>query len=235
MLLAVSAGIALGTVPAEGIDPYSMKPAELQVSKEFPQAIADAVEVQGWRIFTYRNGLEDPICEVFWAKEVTGQESPSPPSSRKGKSLVLYSNLRPGALVGVIRLLPESRAEFREDFHDQKLSPGYYTMRYAPISDRDSNDFVLLSRVLDDSNPQRILSTADLSKLSRVASGTTEPAVMSLAPVDPHRGEYPDVIMADDGSCILQTKLHLKEQTGPVREVTFAIILARPPEEGDGS
>jgi hypothetical protein len=232
LLLAVAVGIALSAVPGWGLEPYSMKPAELQ-TKDFPQSIADALEVRGWRIFTYSNGIEDPICEIFWAKVLVAQDTPSP--VHRGENPILYGTLQPGTLVGVIHFLPESRPDFREDFHDQKLSPGYYTMRYAVMAEGDSRDFVLLSRLSDDHDPGRVPSIADLGKLGRQASGSDQAAILRLSPIYTEHVHYPDVIMADDGSCVLQTKLFLKKKNGVAQEFPLAIILAAPPEEEGGS
>ena len=228
--LLLGVALAITVTPAGAIEPYSMTPAVLRPSADLPQSIADSVDPSGVHVFTYDNGLETPICEIFWAKTVVAEDSPA----KAGKAL--YSNLKEGALVGVIRFLAESKDDYREDFHDQKLSPGFYTMRYVAMREADKNDFVLLSPAKVDRDPERVLASDELLRLSRQASGTDQPAVLSLVGVEKSNKDFPDVLMADDGSCVLQVKLHLKPAKGSsAKELAFAIILATPPEEEGGS
>jgi hypothetical protein len=228
--LLLGAGLAMCVARAAAIEPYSMKPAVLQPSPDLPPTIADTLDPNGMQIFTYDNGLETPICEIFWVKTVVSQDDPV--KSTK----ILYGNLKEGAMVGVIRFLAESKDDYREDFHDQKLNPGYYTMRYHAMAEDDKSDFILLSPAKLDRDPERMVASDELLSLSRQASGTDQPAVMSLVAVDKSSKDFPDVLMADDGSCILQVKLHLKPVKGvSTSELAFAIIVATPIEEGGGS
>jgi hypothetical protein len=229
-LLLLTVALSCWSTPAVAIEPYSMKPAVLQRSADLPQTIADSLDPKGVHVFTYDNGQETPICDFFWAKTVAAQESPAKPSK------LLYGSLKEGAMVGVIRFLPESKDDYREDFHDQKLNAGYYTMRYDAMREGDKNDFILLSPVKADSDPERVLTSDQLRSLSRQASGTDEPAVLSLVAVGKASKDFPDVVMADDGSCVLQVKLHLKPLKGDsAKELAFAIIVATPIEEDGGS
>ncbi|MGA8492264.1 MAG: hypothetical protein WB711_17690 [Terriglobales bacterium] len=228
--LRIAVVLTIAVTSAWAIEPYSMKPAALQPSADLPQNVADSLDADGTLVFTYDNGIETPICEIYWAKTVIGQESPA--KSTK----VLYGNLKEGALVGVVRFLAESKEDYREDFHDQKLSPGYYTMRYTVMREGDKTDFVLLSPAKLDRDPDRIIPPDELARLSRQASGTEQPAVLSLVAVDKKDKDFPDVIMADDGSCILQVKLHFKATTkAPAGELAFAVIVATAPDEVGGS
>jgi hypothetical protein len=228
--LLVVAVLATSATAARAIEPYSMKPVELRASVVLPQSLAAAVDQHGVHVFTYLNGLESPICDIFWAKSVAAQDGTSRSSN------VLYGALTPGALVGIIRFLEESREDYREDFHDQKLAPGYYTMRYAVLRDGESSDFVVLTPVSADRDPERVVASDELVRVSHTASGTEQPAVMKLVAIDKTAKEFPDVIMADDGSCILHVKLQLKpEKGGSARELPLAIIVATPIEENGGS
>ena len=228
--LLLGVALAIWVTPAAAIEPYSMKPAVLQPSPDLPPTIADNLDPNGVHVFTYDNGVETPICEIFWIKTVVPQEGPA--KSAK----ILYGNLKEGAMVGVIRFLAESKDDYREDFHDQKLNPGYYTMRYHAMAEDGKSDFILLSPAKVDRDPERMVASDELLSLSRQASGTDQPAVMSLVAVDKSSKDFPDVLMADDGSCVLQVKLHLKPVKGvSTSELAFAIIVATPIEEGGGS
>jgi len=229
-LLFLGATLAIWVAPAAAIAPYSMKPAVLQPSPDLPPGMVDSLDPHGLHVFTYDNGVETPICEIFWAKTVVAQDR----SAKATK--ILYGDLKEGTLVGVIRFLVESKDDYREDFHDQKLTPGYYTMRYQAMRDGDRTDFVLLSPARVDRDPERVVASDELLGLSRQASGTDQPAVLSLVAVDEKSKDFPDVLMADDGSCVLQVKLHLKPVQGvSAKELAFAIIVATPPDEEGGS
>lgn len=228
--LLLGAALAIWVTAAAAIEPYSMKPAHLRASADLPQAVADSLDPNGSLVFTYDNGRETPICEVFWARTVVAQDHPAKSSK------ILYANLKDGALVGVIRFLAESKDDYREDFHDQKLNPGFYTMRYDAMREGDKNDFVLLSPAKVDRDPERVIASDELLRLSRQASGTERPAVLSLVAVDTNSKHFPEVLMTDDGSCVLQVKLRLKHAPGvSTKELAFAIVVATPPDEEGGS
>ena len=235
MLLVLA--IALIVTPARGAEPYAIEVATAKASSDFPAAIVDSLDPRGSRLTTFVNGLNTTICEVWWAKTVEAQKS-SPPAPG-----VLYGNLRVGALVGVIHYLPDGNPDYREDFRDQKLRPGYYTMRYVQMPDdkahKDVNpyrDFVLLSSVSVDRQPDRVLTMEDMLRWSRLASRSHHPAIMGLVPVDVSYKKFPGVRTDDSGSCILQVKLRLSpEKSGPPRDLTFAIVLVTPIREGGES
>ena len=154
---------------------------------------------------------------------------------RSAGGKVLYGELKPGALVGVIHFLEESSEDYREDFHDQKLKPGYYTMRYAVMTG-DSSDFLVLGPATLDPGPERVLEAGELDRLGQAASSTEEPAVLRLVASDKNDKSSPDVISADDGSCVLQNKVQVKsERSGLPHDVTVAVIVATPIEEEGGS
>jgi len=226
----VSLVVAIVSLPAWAVEPYSMTPVQLQPGPDLPAAIAAVLDPHGVHVFTYQNGQPTPICDVFMAKSASSQETPE----RTNK--VIYSQLKAGALVAVIHFLPESSEDYREDFHDQKLKPGYYTMRYAVMREGESSDFVLLSPVSEDRNPDHVPAPDELVRMSLKASETEDPAVMSLVAVSKTDKAFPDVLMADDGSCVLQFKLQMKSAKGNAEEpLALAMIVATPPEEEGGS
>jgi len=206
-----------------------MKPVELPTAAHLPVSLRAALDPHGVYVFTYVNGLETPICEVYWAKSVTVRDE------RQATKKLLYGGLKPGALVGVIRYLDESSEDYREDFHDQKLKSGYYTMRYAVIAG-DSSDFLVLGPADSDPGPEHVLEAGELDRLGQAASGTEEAAVLRMVASDKSDKSSPDVISADDGSCVLQNKLQLKSvKSGSSEGLTIAFIVATPIEEEGGS
>jgi hypothetical protein len=237
LVLLLGLALAFSASPARGQEPYAAEPATAKASAYLPQSIVDGLDPQGSRLVTFVNGLKTPVSEVWWSKNVMTQESPA------NSSGILYGNLKVGALVGVVHYLAESSEDFREDFRDQKLRPGYYTMRYAQTpADHEHKDvspyrdFVLLSPVSVDREPDKILGMDELLKWSRLASHGRHPAIMSLVPVDTGYKNFPVVRTDDAGTCILQVKLHGKpEKGGSPQELGFAVIMVTPIKENGES
>lgn len=209
-----------------GAEPYSIEAAQLHAT-DLPQPIAGVLNKQGQRIFTYANGIKISICEIFWASTVSAQDQP------KGRSI--YGDLTPGTLLGVIRFLPEAGEEYREDSHDQKLKPGYYTMRYTVLPGGDAGDFAVLSPPAADRDSKAIPAIDRLMSQGRLSSHTDHPAVLRLVPAEEGDREAPSVRMDEGGTCILQVRLHAKSDSGHLHEVSLALILVNPLPEGDGS
>jgi len=222
---------AISAVPAWGFEtePFSTEPVALHASTDLPQKTVDDLDPHGSLLFTYANGLKVGICEFFWVKTAVAQEN-APGSSKPS-----YNTLKPGALVGVIHFLPEASEDYREDFRDQKLKPGYYTMRYVALKDTDTIDFVALSPLGMDRDPSRVLPIDELFSMSRRASRTKQPAVMSLVPIDLRGNDFPDVKTDGEGTWTLQVKLHLKGKDGAMQELALAIVVITPKKEEEGS
>jgi hypothetical protein len=195
---------------------------------QIPSALADRLDPQGSRIVRHK----DTICDVWWLKSL-----PAVPSTNSEPDL-LYGSLRPGGLVGLLQFISPSA----EDFRDQKLKPGLYTMRYAQIP-QDGNhmgvseyrDFVLLSPLSADTQLDKTLSFDDLVNLSRKAAGTGHPAVISLAPPNPAYKKLPALLQDDQGNCSLQVDLHENPTSGTPQDVKLAILLVTAPKESGGS
>lgn len=226
------AGVAWAKVP----EPYAIEPVQLQASTKLSKAMADALDPQGSVLYTAENGVRMNVCEIFWAKAVAEQEVPA-----KSSSLV-YGNLKPGVLVGVVHFLPGADEEYRKDNKDQKLKPGYYTMRYgilqAGIGEHgpELGDFVLLSPAALDHDPARVVPASELIRLSRVASRTKEPAVMNLIEVTVARKDFPGVTTDYAGTCVMQVKLHVKPGKGAApQDLALALVVMTPLVEGEGS
>jgi len=237
-LLGFLAGAVLVTGPtsAWGDDEdYAIEPVELRASESLPRDIAVDLNSQGLLLYTYSNGLKMPICELFWAKSIAA------PAHPPGSGNFHYGNVEQGALVGVIHFLADASQEYREDFHDQKLSPGYYTMRYAVLSGIKENDpapdeFLVLSPVTLDRDLQRVLPIDQIVRQSRVASRTKQPAVMGLVPADRSPRNLPRLRMDQDGTCVLHVKLLLQAKgNGSPQELPLAMVVVNPIQEAEGS
>jgi len=232
LAMLIGANAAWARVP----EPYAYEAVELQASPKVAKALFDGVDPNGLRIFTSENGVKMNVCEIFWAKSVTDQDV------KTGSSKLVYPNLKPGAFVGLIHFLPEADQEYRKDYREQKLKAGYYTMRYgvmeAGIGEHgpEPGDFVVLSPAAFDHDPARVVPPNELNHLSRMASHTKDPAVMSLIEVTTARKNFPDLTTDYAGTCVLQVKLHLKPRKGgSVQDLAIALVVLTPLAEGEGS
>jgi hypothetical protein len=214
LLLLLGLAAAINAISAWGVEtePLSIEPVAPHASTSSLQETVDNLDPRGSLRFTYSNGLKIRICEVFGGKTAVAQDRP--PVSGDA----FYRTLKPGALLGVIHCLAEASEDCREDFHDQKLRPSYYTMRYAARPDSDTVDFVLLSPLSMDRDPNRVLPIQELIRRSRSASHTKQPAVMGLVPIDLRGDDFPD----------------LKTESGSTQELALAIAVITPKkQEGD--
>ncbi|MGA8150489.1 MAG: hypothetical protein WB952_06030 [Terriglobales bacterium] len=232
----VGAVLAASPTSARGDDEeYALEPVELHASEYLPPGIAQGLDPKGLLLYTYSNGLKMPICELFWAKAIATRTPP--PSSAKFH----YANVQEGALVGIIHFLADADPEYREDFRDQKLNPGYYTMRYGVLggikeNDPGADEFLVLSPATLDRDLRRVLPVDQIIRYSRVASRTRQPAVMSLVPADRGPRNLPQLRMDQDGTCVLHVKLPLGPTgNGPPQELALAMVVVNPIRKEEGS
>jgi hypothetical protein len=191
----VLAAQLLGTAWAWGQGAYKIEPVAT-VPSDIPKALQDALQPQGTRVV----GDKGAVCEVWVGKAVAQGTGGNPDA--------VYPSLGVGTLVGVLHF-PAAGSDFR----GQTIKPGYYTLRYALLP-QDGNhmgvnpyrDFLLLSPVAADTQIDKPLQPLELFKLSRQASGTNHPAVMSLVPTA-KGATFPSLGQDDQGHTLLQVKL----------------------------
>ena len=185
----------LAAVWAWGQGTYKIEPIAT-IPSDVPKPLQDVLQTQGTRVV----GDKGTVCEVWLDKAVA--------QSTGGNPDLVYPSLGVGTLVGVLHF-PAAGSDFR----GQTIKPGYYTLRYALLP-QDGNhmgvnpyrDFLLLSPVAADTQVDKPLAPADLYKLSRQASGTNHPAVMSLVPTA-QGASFPSLGQDDQGHSFLQVKL----------------------------
>lgn len=166
-------------------------------SPDVPKTLTDALEPQGTRLV---NDKGAPVSEVWLAKSIAL-------AAAGGSSDAVYPALSVGELVGVLHFPSQG-----SDFRGQPIKPGYYTLRYVKIP-QDGNhmgvnpypDFLLMSPVAVDTQLGAIGKVEDLVKLSKQASGTAHPAILSLVPVS-QGAAFPSVVQDDQGHWALQVK-----------------------------
>lgn len=235
-LLKVVVLFVVGLGFAHAQEPFTIGLAPKEEAASLPAALENLLEESGTRLLTPVNGQNTIVAEVWWRKEVPLEKNAVTSDD------IVYGNLKVGTLLGVLRFPPETTDRFREDFRDQKMRPGFYTMRYAQIpSDRahkDANryrDAIVLSRVSVDTEYAKVLSVDEMLKQSRLASRTRHPAVLSLVPVRTVYKDFPKAVADNSGLCILQSKVHAVNSDGHVSDLPIAVILVTPEVEEGGS
>ncbi len=228
--------LILGATSGWAAEPYLIDSVALPQSPALAQGLRVALNPQGSLLYTYSNGLREPICEIFFVKTIAGQASAS------ASGTVRYGNLKPGSLIGVIHLLREATEDYYVDSHNQKLKPGYYTMRYAVLpagtyaNGPVMGDFVVLSKANGDTNPARILTAKELVQRGQWVSGTSQPACMPLVPADPKTTQSPAVTEDDQGVGTFQVTLHLASKRGSASpDVALAMVVLTPAPHPEGS
>src|SRR5262249_55897921 len=101
--------LVLSATAAWCIDPPAIQTARLKASSGLPPSIVQAINPNGILLYTYWGEKKMRIFEVFEAKSIETR------SARSDNDDALFSNVQPGALVGVIHLLPEAHSDYRED------------------------------------------------------------------------------------------------------------------------
>jgi hypothetical protein len=228
--------LALSADAAFAADRYFIGPAALQSSASVPQSVVDGVNPQGWVLYTQSFNIKERICELFPAKSVAGN------TAVKKSSDLLYGAIVPGAFIGVIHLLPEATEDYSVDTSNQKLRPGYYTMRYAILpagtyeNGTKPGDFVVLSPASMDQHPANILKPEELRKLGTSTSGTDVVARIELVAADATMQKFPVARMDDLAACIFQIQLQLTvPKSSHARQLPLAFNLLTPLHGPEGS
>jgi hypothetical protein len=230
MLVTVSAALCWA------VEPYSIESIKISSTSSVPKNIVDDLDPQGLLLSTFENGIKEPICEIFLAK-TTPAVAVAHPATDNG-----YASISQGALVGLIHLLPEATEDYYEDFSNQKLKPGYYTMRYAVLPAGIGEhgpvpgDFVVLSPITQDQDPLRTLGFDEMVRLGKLASHGEEAARMQLVQPEKTKNPLPDVSVDSSGVATLHFKLHLTGAKVDPQGLELALVVVTPiPKDSNAS
>ncbi len=218
------------------VQPYLVEPIKVS-SAHLPKPMGDSLDPTGVLVSHDVNGKKEPICEIYLVKEISEVPVVAHPRTQDG-----YARIRQGALVGVIHLLPEAIEDYFEDFENQELKPGYYTMRYAMLQagigehGPRSGDFVVLSPIALDANPTRLLSMDEMVRLGKAASHGDQPARIQLVKVDDFGSSLPEIVTDQDGGGTLHFELKLaRTNAAPGEDLKMALLVVRPKPDLGGS
>ena len=187
---------------------YKLEPLAM-AAPGLPDAYAKAIQSQGVRVVGASGGDSGAWCEVWLAKSV--------PVGAKPEDAAISFGIAQGTLLGVIRF-PGKGADRR----GQVIAAGVYTLRYSlfPVDGAHSGvapqrDFALLTPLAGDPDPSAHPAFDDLVKMSRKASGSPHPGVLSLE-TPPAGAAAPSVVKEGEHDWTLTVK------TG---DLTFSIIV----------
>ena len=177
-----------------------------QLPSDLPAAVSGVLNAHGTSL---NDATGAPVSSIWWAKAIAVTPGGSPDA--------VYPDLAVGTFLGVLNF-PKGGSDFR----GQKIKPGTYTLRYAHIP-QDGNhmgvnpypDFVLLIPVASDTDTTKVLALPDLITLSKLASGTPHPAVMSLVPTA-QSATFPSLLQDDQGRWVLQVEVSAGSKQMPL-------------------
>jgi hypothetical protein len=143
---------------------------------EIDPAIAGLLQKEGVRI---KDGTKN-VMELWFVNK-----APAGPATTETN--VTLTTVPHGSLLGVLRF-----TEKGADRRNQPIKPGVYTLRlgfFRPDGDHQGvspqRDFLLMSPAATDKDPKSTPNFEALVEMSRKASGTAHPAVLSLWKADP--------------------------------------------------
>ena len=157
-LFLCAAGVALGQYKLE--------------SAGAPPVFTDALQATGYKIVSDAGAA---VCTIWFAKSL-----PAGGAKEEGVSL----SIPHGALLGAIEFPARG-----SDRRGQSIKPGVYTLRYsiypqdgAHMGVAPQRDFAILVPAEMDKDPAARPAYEQLMPLSGKASGTSHPAILSIAP-----------------------------------------------------
>lgn len=162
-------GLALSTTLA-ALAQYKLEPVNAP-SSDLPAAYADLIQKSGYRVVS----ASGPFCEIWFRTAL-------PAGPKSTEEAVSYPTIPQGALLGILHF--PGKGAYRRG---QTIKPGLYTLRYShyPINGdhqgvAPQRDFALLTPIAEDKDPNATPGFEPLVAMSRKASGTPHPAVLSI-------------------------------------------------------
>jgi hypothetical protein len=169
---------------------YKLESSATPPPQEFAVGVRDALSPAAIEV----TGPSGPLCEIWITKSI-------PTAATPDTSLgVNFGQIPQGALIGAIKFDAKD-----DDYRNQPIQPGLYTLRFMlqPVDGNHQGvspyrDFVLAVPAALDASTLPI-TTDNLLKLSRKASGTGHPSVWSLVPADTAPAALPGMAHQEDG------------------------------------
>jgi len=174
---------------------YKTEPAGPPPSELAP-AVAQTLEKTGARI----TGPSGVVCEIWLRAQ-------APTGAKSTDENVTMKSATPGALLGAIRFPGRGF-----DRRGQQIKSGVYTLRYGLIPVNGDHqgaapqrDFLVLVQAAEDKDASATLTFEALMALSKKASGTPHPAVLSFSKQD--TDFQPGISKQGESDWVFQTKI----------------------------
>jgi hypothetical protein len=174
---------------------YKVQPAGPPPS-ELPAAISGMLQKDGAKIVGPSGA---PYCEIWFRTT-----APSGPKSTEDAVVLPIPH---GSLVGALRW-PAAGSDRR----GQTIKPGVYTLRYSqhPVNGdhqgvAPQRDFFLMIPAAEDKDPNSTPAFNDVVAMSRKASGTPHPAVLSAS--SSSNSTFPELKKEGDSDWVLHAKI----------------------------
>src|SRR5258708_10457023 len=175
---------------------YKMEPAGPPPS-DLPASVSAMLQKDGVKVAA---GSGTAFCEVWFRSTAPS----GPKSSEEG---VTVPTIPRGAVLGALRFRGRGAAR-----RGQNIKPGVYTLRYSlqPVNGdhqgvAPQRDFLVMIPAADDTDANATPSFDDLMKMSRKASGTPHPAVLSMSASS--NGKFPELKKEGDSDWVLHVKV----------------------------
>jgi hypothetical protein len=175
---------------AHTIEPAGPPPADVN------PAIAGTLQKDGIKVMDGKKAW----CELWF-------RSTAPSGPKSTEEAVSLPTIPQGSFLGIIRF-PARGADRR----GQTIKPGVYTLRYGNYPQNGDHqgvepqrDFLVLSPIADDKDTTKALPFDALVALSRKASNTPHPAVMSMWRVE--SDFKPGISQQGESDWVVQTKI----------------------------
>ena len=164
---------------------------------DLPPAFASMMSPKGYKVTGPGGSV---YCEIWFRSSL-------PSGKKSSEDSVSFPTIPHGALIGAIHF-PAQAADRR----GQQLKPGTYTLRYSnyPVNGdhlgvAPQRDFLVLTPVADDKDPNSTPAFDELMAMSKKASGTPHPAVLSME--TPAAGNVPALTKEGDHDWSLAVKV----------------------------
>ncbi len=171
--------------------PYKVEVVQQEPPSELSAAIRKELSDTMYRV-TDADG--NPWCEIWFRKQLPVAEGFKP-------TLNIKYPFQSGDLIGALRVPKGS--DF-EDFRQQIIDPGVYTLRYClqledgnHLGTSETRDFLTLQLADEDTKPDR-MDPEEMMELSKNAAMSDHPAILYLMTPPEKPGKLPEMVW-DEG------------------------------------
>lgn len=167
-------------------------------------------------------GTEGPLMDIWLRREIPVESVSSP------KLGIAYSQLKEGTLTGILLLHRR-----HDDYRNQQIAPGVYTLRYAlhPVDGAHmgvapNRDFLLLGAASEDSSLQR-MGSRQLFSLSGKVSGTGHVSMWGLGEAEDDPDSLPGLShWEDEGLWMLYLEATGRTLEGVSKKFLLVMVVA---------